>query len=571
MIGLPTDDSPSSQRKRQLTYIGAGVLALLILFFVSPLFEWFKIWSTSLDQKHRCELLDKVVPASFEKNKDIVLGIVHDKSFRKQAVRKLSGAVQIDTQIVDNQPPPDENPEVWVKFKKFHSYLEKTFPQVYDKLEVETVNTYGLVFTWKGKNKKLKPLLLMAHQDTVPIQKDTLDKWTHPPLSGYYDGEWVYGRGSFDCKCTLIAILQSIYVLIEQGWKPERTIVLSFGFDEEAQGIQGAGHLGPFLKKRYGKNGVYAIVDEGSSLYMDPSIGKVVAAPATSEKGYMDLHVDLITGGGHSSAPPPHTGIGIMADLETRIENDPYESALTERNPFMQHLECAAVYSTTLPKSTRKAILRSSFDKKAMSKVISAFEKSSAANLLKTTQAMDIIVGGEKANSLPEHVKLVVNHRVGIDDSLKAVRHRFVGRVMDVAEAHNCSVEAFGKILRHGDKGYFNVTSPLDLDVAPKSPTDNESWRLLAGINRHVYEDLGIYTDIDYPILTVPSIMTGNTDTRYYWGITENIYRFSAMITSPTLAWGMHSVDEKIKVDAHLALIAWLHEYIQAVNDAKDK
>ena len=77
---------------------------------------------------------------------------------------------------------------------------------------------------WKGSDPSLKPLLLLAHQDVVPVNPDTVDEWTHPPYSGYFDGqsyciriydtlsdeltgERVWGRGSSDDKSGLIGIL----------------------------------------------------------------------------------------------------------------------------------------------------------------------------------------------------------------------------------------------------------------------------------------------------------------------------------------------------------------------------
>ncbi|CAN3481294.1 carboxypeptidase S [Diutina catenulata] len=566
MRGLPDEQ----QRPRRWGVAAFGLVVVLALFFGSPIYQGFKIWNTPLDAPDICVLHDKVVPSSYEHDKKILKDIIHSEKFRKHAVDKLAKSVKVDTVVIDEQPPPRDAPKVWAKFKKFHEYLEESFPDVYDKVEVEYVNTYGLVYTWKGTDKNLKPFLLMAHQDTVPVQEATLDKWTHPPLSGHYDGKFVYGRGALDCKNQLVAIMQTLDILAKSDFVPKRTIVASFGFDEEAQGLQGASELGKFLKKRYGKNGVYAIVDEGSGLMEDPSIGKVIAAPAIGEKGYMDLHVDLFTIGGHASIPPPHTSIGIMGELQTLIESDTYAANLTTDNPFFYHLECAAVHSTKLPDMLKKMILRARTDEKAMSKVVSSLENTFAGNLMRTVQALTIVNGGEKANALPEHVTLVTNHRVGVDDSLDAVREKFTGRVMKVANDHNITVVAFGKKLREGDGGLFNITSPADLDIAPQTPHTGAAWRLLAGINRHVFEDLGAKPEIDYPLLTVPTLTTGNTDTRYYWGITKNIYRFAGFLYTPEMVKGMHSVDEKVEVDAHLSLIAWFHQYVKAVDEAKD-
>ena len=35
--------------------------------------------------------------------------------------------------------------------------------------------------------------------------------------------------------------------------------------------------------------------------------GRVIATPGVSEKGYMDVMINVASPGGHSSLPPPHT------------------------------------------------------------------------------------------------------------------------------------------------------------------------------------------------------------------------------------------------------------------------
>lgn len=52
----------------------------------------------------------------------------------------------------------------------------------------------------------------------------SLDRWTYPPFDGVVDGEWIYGRGSGDCKNNVIGILTAVEHLIQSGWIPYRTI-----------------------------------------------------------------------------------------------------------------------------------------------------------------------------------------------------------------------------------------------------------------------------------------------------------------------------------------------------------
>jgi Gly-Xaa carboxypeptidase len=121
----------------------------------------------------------------------------------------------------------------------------------------------------------------MAHTDVVPVEQTTINQWTHPPYSGAFDGTYIWGRGASDCKNQLIGILESITLLLEQQFVPQRTVVLSFGFDEEISGGQGAGSLAPVLIERYGKNGAAVVVDEGNGF--SESWGTLFASPGVSE------------------------------------------------------------------------------------------------------------------------------------------------------------------------------------------------------------------------------------------------------------------------------------------------
>ena len=50
-------------------------------------------------------------------------------------------------------------------------------------------------------------------------------------------GKYIWGRGSNDDKSGLIGVMAAIESLIANGFKPTRSVVLSFGFDEEATGV----------------------------------------------------------------------------------------------------------------------------------------------------------------------------------------------------------------------------------------------------------------------------------------------------------------------------------------------
>lgn len=570
MIGLPLDDSSRKQIfKKKNVILGLSALALLIVLLGTNIVGYLKILFQSTGDKSICPVFEVKRPSTFVNDNSTVNLIIQDEKFRLLSVQKLAGAVQVDTQIGDNQPDVPDAPEKWTQFKKFHKYLQKTFPTVYENLEVETVNTYGLVFYWKGSNSKLKPVMLTAHQDTVPVQKDTLNDWTYPPFDGHYDGEFIYGRGVADCKNVLVAILESFELLLENGFKPERGVIASFGFDEEASGVRGASNLGKYLENTFGRDSIYAIIDEGPGLMEDPFSGQIVAMAGTGEKGYLDIEVELTAPGGHSSMPPDHTTIGIMSEIGYLIERDPFQPILTTENPILNYLQCAAVHSKKMPSLTKKTILRAGFDKLANSKVLKSLQANNITRyLVETSQALDIIQGGEKANALPEDVKLLVNHRVAIESNYDEVKDHFADRLIQVAKDHGLGLNAFGKkIIPDLPKGnlYLRIFSQ-PLNPAPVSPLNDKVWEYLAGVTRHIFEDY-VYPDLPYPIVLTPGMMTGNTDTRHYWNLTRNIFRYTPFFSKDVMhETNIHSVDEKLRFDSHLQLLAFFYEYIQTVN-----
>lgn len=171
----------------------------------------------------------------------------------------------------------------------------------------------------------------MAHQDVVPVPKVTESRWKYPPYSAHYDGRFVWGRGASDCKNVLIGVLEAFETLLEKDFTPKRTIMAGFGFDEEISGPQGARFIAQHLQETKGKDSVDLIIDEGGLGIRDMD-GATFALPGLGEKGYFDARITVETAGGHSSVPPDHTGIGILSQIVSAIEANPYEPDLSPVN-----------------------------------------------------------------------------------------------------------------------------------------------------------------------------------------------------------------------------------------------
>ena len=567
-----TKDSKKESQQRLITVLSIALIVIGAVIYLNPaLLGALNKADSSISEEELIEQLGKgmcpisavVRPLDFAKDNSTVELIMKNQEFRIKQAARLTGAVRIPTIVYDEVDENAPDPDDWTIFYAFHAYLKQTFPLVHANLKVETVNTYSLVYTWEGEDPSLKPLLLTAHQDVVPISEQTKDDWKHPPFEGHYDGEKLWGRGAADDKNMLIAIMSSVEQLLEEGYTTKRTVLLAFGHDEEAGGARGAAHIAKFLEERYGQDSVYALLDEGTGLsYIG---GKMFAIPSVGEKGATTLYITLTAPGGHSSVPPKHTAIGIVSQAITVIENNPFASELTVESPALGMLQCIAKHTDQIPLWLKKNIFKAAYDAVANSKVLEFMARKPLYDtFVRTTQAIDVINGGVKSNALPESVSFVINTRINAGTTVKQVVDKILGNIVEVAEQHKLGVFLGDEeVLPSSPFGNFKIEWDRQLEPAPISPMDDNTWDIFAGSVKHIVDEYS------YPQLA-PSIVTGNllmgnTDTNRYWNLTNHIYRFE--MTTYTMKEGIHTVNEYVLFNDHLSEIAFLYEYVKSIND----
>ncbi|GHJ89035.1 hypothetical protein NliqN6_5437 [Naganishia liquefaciens] len=493
-----------------------------------------------------------------------------DEAYKAHSAKLLSRAVglrdekQIPTVSYDDMGKPQEDIR-WNPFVEFKQWLVATFPLVHEKAHVEYVNTLGIVLTLKGSDESLKPLVLMSHYDVVPAPANTADRWDHPAFSGYYDGEYVWGRGAADDKTLLVAQYEALTKLLEnESYQPRRTVILAHGFDEEEVGArQGAGQIAPFLEERYGKDGVLLVVDEGTGT-VDGLWGAGFALPANAEKGYLDVKVVVGTPGGHSSVPPAHTGIGIMSQIVKSIEDHPFEPTLSKASPHLGLLACGAEHAPAFPKAYKKMLA----SPKKWSKLAASWAGESVAQraLLSTTQAIDIISGGVKVNALPERVEMMMNFRIDFASSIKETQDHLSHAIALVAKTNNMTFMPFPTKEEEnnadlGDRYVVSQVFGIPLEPAPYTPEEGGVFDMFAGTIKAVLPG----PDGEERIVA-PYSSTGNTDTKMYWNLTRNIFRFMSAPMGGGMS-GAHTVNEKAGIDAHLQIVKFVHALVQAAND----
>ncbi|RKZ04663.1 hypothetical protein DRQ21_02050 [Candidatus Fermentibacteria bacterium] len=266
-------------------------------------------------------------------------------------------------------------------FHMMREYSAAAWPQVFSSLEMELHGGASILLKWEG-SRTLEPVMLAAHQDVVPAGGS--DSWTHDPFGGEVFNKRVWGRGTVDYKCGYSGMLEAVSLLLTRGYKPERTVYLAFGHDEEVGGLSGAQAITDSLIAR----GVVcsSVLDEGGYIYSD-SDGGFTAEPAVAEKGYASFRLVATAVQGHSSVPPQRTAIGVLAAGLVALENSSFPQA-------------------EVP------------------------EGISSSRWLATTAAPTVIFGGYKENILPGTAEATVNTRPSPGSSVSEV-FRHIARVVE--------------------------------------------------------------------------------------------------------------------------------------------
>jgi len=412
-------------------------------------------------------------------------------------------------------PPPE--PPARDEFRALHLWLEETYPLVHTELELETVGELSLLYTWRGSDASLPPVVLMGHQDVVPVIPGTEEQWTHPPFDGVIADGWVWGRGAADNKATVIAILEAVESLLGDGFKPARTIYLAFGHDEELGGANGAAKIADLLESR--RVGNFALVlDEGGAITegMVPGVSRPAAIVGVAEKGYVSLELLATAKGGHSSSPPESTAIGILGRAITRLEENPFPTRLDQATRSMfDYIGPEMAFG-------RRALLANLWMTAPLVAKGMASSNSGAATV-RTTTAATMFNAGVKDNVLPITARAVVNFRILPGDTVASVTERVREIIAD-------------------DRIEISVAFGPGQDPSPVSDVDGAAFRLIGRTLREVMpgED----------VLVTPYLVIGGTDAKYYGKRSTNVFRFLPVFFRESDMGRIHGTDERISVDS---------------------
>jgi Gly-Xaa carboxypeptidase len=282
----------------------------------------------------------------------------------------------------------------------------------------------------------------------------------------------------------------------------------------------------------------------------------VYALPSISEKGSMDIVLDLSMPGGHSSVPPPHTGIGIMSEIIYFLEReDLFTPFLSETHPSRQTLQCQARHSPNYVESWLADILQST-NYSFAAEELALSRGPEFRFMLQTSQAVAMFNGGVKTNNLPENVSASVNYRIAMHQTPETVKSRAIQIIAPIARKHNLTLFDFRGDPRSEGNNYLQLsTDKIELHPAPISPIHDAVWTRFAGVIRSVFESVPSLNG--KTVVVSGDTMTGNTDTIFYWNLSKNIYRWDPVRKGRAL--NIHGDDERIAIDAHLETMTFYY------------
>lgn len=409
----------------------------------------------------------------------------------------------------------DKTAEDAAEFAKFEALLPRLFPRIHAACLFERVGDRALLYRLKGQSPDA-PTVLMAHYDVVPVEESG---WSRPPFDAVYEDGVLWGRGTLDTKSTLCAAMQALETLLEQGYVPAHDLYLAFAGDEEVSGT-GAPAIVDLFEARGITPGL--VLDEGGAVVekVFPGVKRSCAVIGIAEKGMLNLEFSCESGGGHASAPKPHTPVGVLSRACTRVERHPFGFRVTP---------AAHACLDTLARHSSFAYRLIFANLWLFGGVLDVLGRSTGGELnalTRTTCAFTQMEGSAGMNVIPPRARMVANLRLLPGETMESARDRIARVVGD--EAVQLRI--------------ISGQNPSRVSLV-----EGGAWeRVCAAV-------AGTWPEA----VVSPYLMLACSDSRHWGRISDRVYRFSAMALSGAERATIHGNDERITAAALTEAVAF--------------
>ena len=334
----------------------------------------------------------------------------------------------------------------------------------------------GIVVTYAGTSKTVKPMLLLGHLDVVVAKRED---WTRDPYQLIEEGGYFYGRGTSDMKAMDATWIDMLERFRKQGYKPKRTIKLALTCGEETSwAFNGAKWLAENKPELISAE--FAL-NEGGGGRTDGHGTVLVQTLHVGEKTVGNYRIEATNPGGHASAPIKDNAIYELADALVKLRAFDFPTMLNEttrayfgklgktRDDAMGKAMLAIVANPPESSESRAAEATLNTDK-------------SYHSMLRTTCVATLLDGGHANNALPQRAGANLNCRIFPGVDYETVRKTLESVIADPKMT----------VVKSDDRGPLAKAPPLDPKIV--GPAEKLVAKYYPGV----------------PL--VPSMSTGATD-----------------------------------------------------------
>jgi acetylornithine deacetylase/succinyl-diaminopimelate desuccinylase-like protein len=259
-----------------------------------------------------------------------------------------------------------------------------------------------------------KPILLLAHLDVVPAKRED---WSFDPFKLTEQDGYVYGRGASDDKFMAAAFVATLIRYKQEGYKPDRDIIVALETDEEILDADGVGIRWLLANHRDLIDAEFAL-NEGGNVGL--KAGKPVRnSVQTSEKISISYQLEIKNRGGHSSLPTKDNAIYRLAAGLVRLSEFTFPLKLNDTTKA--YFERAADWEGQQLAADIKSVVSGKPDPASLSIVRLSVNPVYNAQL-RTTCVATMLEGGHAVNALPQMARAKVNCRVFPGEAVSEVK-----------------------------------------------------------------------------------------------------------------------------------------------------
>jgi acetylornithine deacetylase/succinyl-diaminopimelate desuccinylase-like protein len=260
----------------------------------------------------------------------------------------------------------------------------------------------NLVVRLRGRNQALKPILLLAHIDVVEALKEDWNDGLDPFVFTERDG-FFYGRGVMDDKDESSIHLVNLIRMKDEGFVPDRDIVVALTTDEEGGGHNGVSWL--IANHRQLIDAELAINEGGGGQEKDGR--KLSNSVQATEKKSSNFRFEATNSGGHSSVPRDDNAIYDLSRALIAVAEYRFPVML---NPISEAFftETGKILGGELGDAMRRVVANPN-DAAA----VAVLERDPYYDArLRTKCVATMLDGGHASNALPQRATATVNCRI---------------------------------------------------------------------------------------------------------------------------------------------------------------